>query len=84
LTATCAEVLGRERVGVRDNFFVLGGHSLLATQLVAWLRERHGLDVPLQLLFDAADFRDLADLVVERELAAADESLLAEMMREGA
>jgi len=83
LTATCSEVLGRERVGVRDNFFALGGHSLLATQLVARLRERHGLDVPLQLLFDAADFRHLADLVVERELAAADESLLAEMMREG-
>jgi amino acid adenylation domain-containing protein len=83
LTVACAEVLGLERVGVRDNFFALGGHSLLATQLVARLRERHGLDVPLQLLFDAADFRDLADRVVERELAGADESLLAEMMREG-
>jgi amino acid adenylation domain-containing protein len=83
LTAACAEVLGLERVGVRDNFFALGGHSLLATQLVARLRERHNLDVPLQLVFDAADFRDLGDRIMDRELADADESLLAEMMREG-
>jgi amino acid adenylation domain-containing protein len=82
LTTACAEVLGLDRVGVRDNFFALGGHSLLATQLVARLRERHGLDVPLQLVFDAADFRDLADRIVDRELAAADESLLAAMMSE--
>ena len=70
LVEICAEVLGCERVGMGDNFFSLGGHSLLATQFVARLRERHGLDVPLQELFDAADFRDLADRIVERELTA--------------
>ncbi|MEA2604413.1 MAG: hypothetical protein QOF89_5405 [Acidobacteriota bacterium] len=82
LTAVCAEVLGLDRVGVRDNFFALGGHSLLATRLVARLRERYGLDVPLQMVFDAADLRDLGDRIVERELAAVDDSLLAEMLRE--
>jgi acyl-coenzyme A synthetase/AMP-(fatty) acid ligase/acyl carrier protein len=82
LTAACAEMLGLDRVGVRDNFFALGGHSLLATQLVARLRERYGLDVPLQMVFDAADLRDLADRIVERELGAVDDSLLAEMLRE--
>jgi acyl carrier protein len=67
---------------VRDNFFALGGHSLLATQLVARLRERYGLDVPLQMVFDAVDLRELGDCIVERELAAVDDSLLAEMLRE--
>ncbi len=71
LTSTAAEVLGCEQVGVRDNFFTLGGHSLLATAFVARLRERYGLDVPLETVFDAADFRDLADRIVEQELAAA-------------
>ncbi|MEA2604412.1 MAG: hypothetical protein QOF89_5404 [Acidobacteriota bacterium] len=82
LTAACAEVLGVERVGVRDNFFALGGHSLLATRLVARLRERYGLDVPLQMVFDAVDLRDLADRIVERKLAGVDDSVLAELLGE--
>ncbi len=71
LTEICAEVVGLERVGVSDNFFALGGHSLLAIRFVARLRERYDLDVPLRLVFDAADLRDLADRIVDRELAAA-------------
>ncbi|HEY2291009.1 MAG TPA: amino acid adenylation domain-containing protein [Thermoanaerobaculia bacterium] len=68
LAAACAEVLGLERVGMRDNFFALGGHSLLATRLVTRLRDRFGLDVPLQTVFDAADLRDLADRIVGQAL----------------
>jgi Phosphopantetheine attachment site len=77
-----AEVLGAGRVGLRDNFFALGGHSLLATQLVSRLSQRHGLPVTLQMVFDAADLGDLADRVVEAELAGADDGLLDEAMRE--
>ncbi len=38
LAAIWAELLGRDRVGVHDNFFDLGGHSLIATQLLARVR----------------------------------------------
>jgi acyl carrier protein len=69
LAAACAEVLGLERVGMRDNFFDLGGHSLLATQLAARLRDRHGIEMPLQMVFDATDLRDLADRLVSQVLA---------------
>ncbi len=64
LAAACAELLGRERVGMRDNFFDLGGHSLLATRLVTRLRDQYGFEVPLQTVFDAADLGDLADRVI--------------------
>jgi len=43
-----AELLGVERVGVHDNLFELGGTSLFATQLVARLRSRLGVEVPLR------------------------------------
>ncbi|HEY3568483.1 MAG TPA: amino acid adenylation domain-containing protein [Thermoanaerobaculia bacterium] len=82
LTGVAAEVLGAPRVGLRDNFFALGGHSLLATQLVSRLAQRHGLPVTLQMVFDAADLGELADRIVEAELAAADAGLLDEAMRE--
>ncbi len=45
------ELLGLERVGLRDNFFDLGGHSLLAARMVAELRETFGADVPMRDVF---------------------------------
>ena len=53
LARVAGEVLGVERVGMRDNFFDLGGHSLLATQLVSRLTQGHGVAVTLQMVFDA-------------------------------
>ncbi|MEU9645346.1 non-ribosomal peptide synthetase, partial [Streptomyces sp. NPDC048188] len=52
LTAIWAEVLGREEVGVHDDFFLLGGHSLLATTLIAEVREAFQVDLPLRLMFE--------------------------------
>jgi amino acid adenylation domain-containing protein len=46
-----AEVLGREQVSVRENFFTLGGHSLLAIQIGSRIRAVLQKDVPLQWIF---------------------------------
>ncbi len=53
LTRLWAQVLGIERVGRHDNFFLLGGHSLLATQLLAQVLETFQVSLPLRTLFEA-------------------------------
>ncbi|MFD3506668.1 amino acid adenylation domain-containing protein [Nocardia sp. NPDC058666] len=62
-------VLGLDRVGRTDDFFVLGGTSLSAIRVRAALAQQLGIDVPLRLLFSYPLVSDLA-LAVRDEAAA--------------
>jgi amino acid adenylation domain-containing protein len=55
-----SEILKVEKVGINDNFFELGGHSLLATKLVAQIRDRLKIELPLRQLFNTATLAELA------------------------
>ncbi|MES1244774.1 MAG: non-ribosomal peptide synthase/polyketide synthase [Acidobacteriota bacterium] len=59
------ELLGRERVGIHDDFFAAGGHSLLATRLAARLQQVFHLDLPLREVFQAPSVAGLAALLEE-------------------
>jgi acyl carrier protein len=58
-----SEMLGVERIGVHDNFFILGGHSLLATRVIARLREAFEVELPLRALFEAPRMGELSERV---------------------
>jgi acyl carrier protein len=55
------EVLGVERIGINDNFFVLGGHSLLATQLLSRVEKIFNVDLPLRRVFETPTVLGLVD-----------------------
>src|SRR5262249_15582122 len=55
-----SEVLGIDRVGVKDDFFELGGHSLLATQIVARVRQSMRVELPLGTVFAMPTIEELA------------------------
>ncbi|HET7848163.1 MAG TPA: non-ribosomal peptide synthetase [Pseudolabrys sp.] len=60
LAEIVAKVLGADRVGVDDNFFLIGGHSLLGTQVVLQVRQVFGVDLTLRHLFKAPTVASLA------------------------
>jgi amino acid adenylation domain-containing protein len=63
LAGLWGELLGRPRIGVHDDFFALGGHSLLGSQLIARVRSRYGVTLPLRALFDTPTIAGLATRV---------------------
>jgi amino acid adenylation domain-containing protein len=54
-------VLGKEKIGIYENFFELGGNSLLATQVISNVWRSLGVDLPIRQLFDAPTVADLAE-----------------------
>ena len=75
-------VLGREQVGVQENFFDLGGHSLLATQVVSQIRHELNVELPLDAIFAKPTIDSLAVYLLEQEAIASDSQDIGELLAE--
>ena len=62
------ELLSLDSVGVTEGFFDLGGHSLIATQLMARIRERFDVELPVRQVFETPTIERLALAIVEAGL----------------
>jgi len=79
LASIWRDVLGREEIGMYDNFFDLGGHSLLATQVMSRIRETFNLNMPLRYFFEKPTVAGLAEFL--RNAPIDDQKVLPEIRR---
>ncbi|TCS92394.1 non-ribosomal peptide synthetase [Hazenella coriacea] len=68
LATIFSEILGVQRVGIHDDFFVLGGHSLLAVQVVSRIQNTFNVKIPLRSIFESPTVAQLIE-VIEKEKA---------------
>jgi acyl carrier protein len=62
-----AELLGREKIGIRENFFELGGHSLIAIQATSRMRQQFRVPLEVEAVFDHPTVEELAVVVAAAE-----------------
>ncbi|MFG2078072.1 amino acid adenylation domain-containing protein [Nonomuraea maritima] len=65
LTEIWADILGVERVGIRDDFFDLGGHSLLALRLALRMRQELDREVPVATVLAAPTVASLVEALAD-------------------
>ncbi|MEU0398711.1 amino acid adenylation domain-containing protein [Streptomyces sp. NPDC006197] len=69
LVAIWQELLGSDRVGIRDNFFTVGGDSLLAVRMASRINASFGTSLSPRALFDRPTIEETAREIEEQILA---------------
>ncbi|HEX2959910.1 MAG TPA: beta-ketoacyl synthase N-terminal-like domain-containing protein, partial [Chitinispirillaceae bacterium] len=65
--AAWCSVLGYDTVGIDDNFYDLGGNSFLAIQVLQFLKDVHGIELPVIKMFELPTIRKLAQYYGEKD-----------------
>ncbi|WP_374015850.1 beta-ketoacyl synthase N-terminal-like domain-containing protein [Paenibacillus thiaminolyticus] len=76
------EMMGLERIGIHDDFFMLGGNSLLAIQIIARMRTMFGVEVPMTAIFESPTISGLAEAVMALQLEQVNEEELDSLLDE--
>ncbi len=67
LSSLWCEVLGRTRIGIRDNFFNIGGNSILAAQTIGRVNQTFGTNLNVGAIFSAPTIGALAASVEQNQ-----------------
>lgn len=70
IAAMWHDVLGKEKIGIKDDFFSLGGHSLKATRLISMMLKEFGITMSLFTFFTNATVEGIAAEVEKTKWAA--------------
>ncbi|MEC1022070.1 bacitracin non-ribosomal peptide synthetase BacA [Bacillus paralicheniformis] len=63
LAAIWCDVLHIEKAGIHDHFAQMGGHSLHAMELIAKIKEKMNVEIPLHQLFKLATIKELSAFI---------------------
>lgn len=66
MTLLWEEILGIKRIGVKDDFFSIGGHSLKAAELMASIRQKFHVHLPVSILFNRKSIAELCEVIREQ------------------
>jgi amino acid adenylation domain-containing protein/non-ribosomal peptide synthase protein (TIGR01720 family) len=58
------EILGKEKIGVKDNFFDWGGHSLKVTRLSAQIQKEFEVKLALKNIFANPTIEEISDMIM--------------------
>ncbi len=61
------ELLGKDRIGIKENFFALGGHSLKATRLASQIRKAFDVKISLKDIFAQVTAEQQAQWIVKAQ-----------------
>ncbi|HYN20848.1 MAG TPA: beta-ketoacyl synthase N-terminal-like domain-containing protein [Thermoanaerobaculia bacterium] len=83
IAAIWQELLGIDRIGADDDFFLLGGNSLAGLQILSRMRAEFDVELPLKAFFEARTVAGMAEEVRrEREKAELEKRRLEEILAE--
>ena len=57
------KILGKQKIGVKDNFFDLGGHSLKVTRLAGQIQKEFGVIIQLKDVFSNPTIEAVSDII---------------------
>jgi amino acid adenylation domain-containing protein/non-ribosomal peptide synthase protein (TIGR01720 family) len=67
LVKICQEILGVERIGIKDNFFESGGHSLKVIRFLSQLRKEFEVEIKIEEVFNNATIEFLAEEIARKK-----------------